>query len=322
MVRFAHHALSEVSFDEIDTSATFLDHTVSLPFIISPMTGGSEDGCQFNRELAAVAQRFRIPIGTGSMRVLFRHPEVYKHFAIKDIAPDVPVLANIGAIEVRDRSPREIDEWLRKLSVQAVTIHLNAGQELFQSNGDRDYRGAIDAIKKFCSYSSVPVIVKETGFGFLTSEVDKLLEAGARYVDIAGSGGTNWILVEGYREQSNEEEIARQFSDWGNPTAAILTALRNNANSAYKDHIIASGGIRGAMDIAKAIALGASMTAAALPVLKAHNSGGIEGVASMITGMATTLRRVLMLTGCSTLDDLRQARLFIDPLLRALAESL
>ncbi len=230
-VRLLHHALSEVDAKTIDTSCEFLGYKVAVPLFISSMTGGSDSGYGVNKQLAKLAQEFRIPVGMGSIRILFRKPEVFEHFTLKNLAADVPVVANLGAVQIRDMVHGQIIEMLKRLEVDALAIHLNPGQELFQNEGDRDFHGIFDAIRRFCANCPLPVIVKETGCGIAPHEAIKLLKIGVRYVNIAGSGGTNWISVEKERYLEEQNQIAQvmaanEFADWGNPTALVLAVLR------------------------------------------------------------------------------------------------
>ena len=316
-VRFVHHALPEMAADEVDPSLDFLGQRVSLPLFISCMTGGFEEGRALNRVLAQAAQKARIPVGMGSIRLLFHDPGAFDQFHMKPWAPDVPVIANLGAVQVRDLPPERIVAMLERLEVQALAVHLNAGQELFQPGGDRDFSGLRQAVARLCDRSPIPVIVKETGFGFRPSEVDDLLEAGAAYVDLAGAGGTNWVLVESYRADAETAEVAREFEDWGIPTALLLVSLAGKER-----RILASGGIRSGMEVAKSIALGASLAGMALPFIRAVHREGVEGALRLISRIRRSLQAVMVLTGCRSLAELRQAGLIIEPSLAAEAQSL
>ncbi len=280
------------------------------------MTGGSAQGLEVNRELARAAQATGLPVGLGSFRVLFDHPELAEQFQLKSLAPDVPVLANLGAQQVRDRPLAEIVEWLRRLEVQALVVHLNPGQELFQPEGDRDFRGLKQAIARFCAKAPVPVIVKETGFGILPSLVRELLDAGAAFVDLAGAGGTNWIRVEAYRLPVEERAAAEEFNDWGLPTAVLLGAIEDT------ERVLASGGLRGGLDAAKAVALGARLAGMALPFIREVCAGGAEAVIGLVHRLEHSFRSAMLLTGSRTLEDLRRGVLWPDPAFRSAVEAL
>ena len=316
-IRFVHHALPEVDERAIDTSLDFLGCRIALPLFISCMTGGSAVGDRINRELAAAAQSARIPVGMGSFRILFRDESCFDQFHLKRFAPDVPVIANLGAVQVREIPPRQIVAMVERLEAQALAVHLNPGQELFQPEGDRDFRGLKEAIARLCEQSSVPVIVKETGFGIRPADVDFLLAAGAAFVDLAGAGGTNWTRVESYRLADEEAAVAREFDDWGIPTAALLLALRDSPRP-----LLASGGIRSGVEVAKALALGAGLAGLALPFIRAVADGGAEGVGRLIASLTRSLRAAMTLAGCRDLAALRRSPLLIDPLLSETAAQL
>jgi isopentenyl-diphosphate delta-isomerase type 2 len=315
-VRFVHNALPEIAERELDTTESFLDSRIALPFFISCMTGGSDGGFKANRELAAAAQELRIPVGLGSLRVLLENPLLFPHFHIKPLAPDVPVLANISAVQVRDGDIPTLISLVQRLEAQALVVHLNAGQELFQPEGDRDFRGLKLAIARLIELSPLPVIVKETGFGIVPSLVRELLRAGAAYVDLAGAGGTNWITVESYRLSAEERAAAAEFADWGVPTAVLLAACRTG-----RDRVLASGGIRSGMDAAKGVAMGAALAGLALPAIRAVTAGGTEGVVTMFRRMEKTLRAVMLLTGSRTVAELRRGTVWLEPALAASVES-
>jgi len=280
------------------------------------MTGGSEGGFRVNRELAAAAQELGIPVGLGSLRVLLEQPDLFPHFHVKRLAPDVPVLANISAVQVRDGDRPALLALVQRLEAHALVVHLNAGQELFQPEGDRDFRGLKEAIARLCEASPLPVIVKETGFGIGPALVQELLRAGAAYVDLAGSGGTNWIAVESYRLPAEDRRAAEEFRDWGVPTAVLLAACRSG-----RDRLLASGGIRSGLDAAKAVAMGAVMAGLALPVVRAVTSGGSAAVVKLFRRMQRTLRTAMLLTGSRTLADLRRGTVWMEPSLAASVES-
>ena len=288
------------------------------------MTGGSAEGFRANKDLARVAQELGIPVGMGSIRVLFEHDHLFEHFHLKRYAPSVPVMANLGAVQLRDLPHDRIIETLRRLEVDALAVHLNAGQELYQSDGDRDFRGLKDALWDFFEVSPIPVVVKETGFGLSPSLVADLLDAGAAYVNVAGSGGTNWISVESYRLEGDAYQVsAREFEDWGLPTGQILAAIREKGGPNLHDHrILASGGLRTGMDVAKSIALGAELAGLALPFIRALKNGGREAVAEQIRGLAMTLTNVMMLTGSRNLTELKRTPLRFDESFRRDLKSL
>ena len=304
---FRHKALPELSWEEVKTETTLVGRKIHAPLFISCMTGGSDSSYAINKDLARAAQVAGIPVGMGSIRILFRKPESFADFHLRPLAPDVPILANLGAQQLVEERVRDgyktLAEWMKRLEVDAQVIHLNPGQELYQDRGDRDFRGIKDTLEDFFAKSPVPVIVKETGFGIAPDEVDWLLKAGAAAVDVAGAGGTNWLTVEAYRleEGPNGSEA---FRDWGWPTALLLAAVGSR-----KGRILASGGLRSGLDLAKAIALGARAGGFALPVVRAAKDGGMDAVLSLLESYTRGLKTTMLLTGCRTLDDLRRVPL-------------
>ncbi|MFW6215190.1 MAG: type 2 isopentenyl-diphosphate Delta-isomerase [Alkalispirochaetaceae bacterium] len=316
-VHLLHRSLPEIDEARIDTSTTFLGKSVRMPLFVSSMTGGSAAGYQANKQLAEAAEQLGIPVGMGSIRILFRKPEVLEHFQLKRFAPSVPVFANIGGVQLPSMDHGEIYRMLDALEVDGIAIHLNPGQELFQVDGDRDFSGILEGIRRFCASAPVPVIVKETGFGISPGEVETLFEAGASYVDLAGSGGTNWAQVESYRLSPEERLAAQEFGDWGAPTALLLAALGRNRTG-----VLASGGVRTGMDLLRSLALGAELAGTALPFIRAVHSRGVEGAVAYGRRVEKVLRTGMLLTGTARVEELRTAPLRLSEALKADARAL
>ena len=305
---FRHRSLPEISWEEVKTDAEFLGRKVSLPLFISCMTGGSESSYAINKDLARAAQSLGVPVGMGSIRILFRQPESFADFHLRPLAPDVPIFSNLGAQQLVEERLRDnyktLNEWNRRLEVDAQVIHLNPGQEVYQDHGDRDFRGIKDTLEDFIARSPRPVIVKETGFGIAPDEVDWLLKVGAASVDLAGAGGTNWLTVEAYRLDEVGYQSADAFREWGWPTALLLAAVGHR-----KGRVLASGGLRSGLDLAKALVLGAHAGGFALPVVRAAKQGGAEAVVALILGYVRALKTAMILTSSRNLNDLRKAPL-------------
>jgi len=316
-IGFVHRALPEIDESDVDLGTTFLDRPISMPVFISSMTGGSAEGYRVNRVLAEIAQAARIPVGMGSIRILYRKPEVMDHFLLKRLAPDVPVFANIGGVQLIDQDQRALLELIRRLEVDAIAVHLNPGQELAQPEGDRAFRGVLDGIARLCDSAPVPVIVKETGFGIGPAEASRLVDRGVRYVDVAGSGGTNWVTVERYRMAADARAVAEEFADWGIPTAAALAASRH-----LPGRVLASGGIRTGMDVARSVALGAVAAGLALPFVRAVATGGFDGGMAFAERLRSVVRTAMILTGSRSVDELRAAPLVVGASLRAYVDEL
>ncbi len=315
-IHFAHRAIPEVSMDEIDTSTSFFGTPISMPLLISSMTGGSSGGYAANKELAKAAQACGVPVGMGSIRILFRKPEVADHFMLKRFAPDVPVIANIGGVQTRELNHSTLVEWIKKLEVQALAVHLNPGQELAQADGDRDFSGVVAAIARLAEASPVPVIAKETGFGIGPADARRLVDAGVSAINVAGRGGTNWMAVERYRLGDAEQQaVVKEFDTWGLPTALLLASLCRDERITLP--VVASGGLRNGMDLAKAVGLGAWLGGYALPLIRAVDAGGSEAVITLIERFRSVLKNVMLLTGSRTIDDLQSDRIFTEPVFEA-----
>ena len=307
-VHLVHRALPEVDADAIDTATTFLGHRISMPVFISSMTGGSSGVYRVNKQLAAVAEELRIPVGMGSIRILLRKPEVLEHFLLKKFAPSVPVFANIGGVQLPEVSHDDIYALVETLDVDAIAIHLNPGQEMIQPGGDRNFAGILDGIRRFVSRSPVPVIAKETGFGIHPREIERLKAVGVAYVDIAGGGGTNWNRVEAYRQDDPfVAAAASEFDEWGLPTGLVLGALGRDTTG-----ILASGGIRSGMDVLKSIALGADAAGLALPFVRETDKNGVPGAVAFGKQLQYVIRTGMALTGCASIPDLRSAPMWVE----------
>ncbi|MDA3808877.1 MAG: type 2 isopentenyl-diphosphate Delta-isomerase [Spirochaetaceae bacterium] len=303
-IKFIHQALPELNGDDINMKVDFHKHTIDLPLFISCMTGGSSEGFKSNKNLAQSAEISRIPVGMGSFRILLEKPELFHHFELKKYAPSVPVIGNIGMVQLRDDSQKDILKISSDLGIDLLAVHINPGQELFQQNGDRNFLNLRNVLADFIQKSPIPVIVKETGCGFTPSLVTFFKEIGALYIDVSGGGGTNWISVEG--ENSLEKEVAELFRQWGIPTAVSLYL------SGKKAPLLASGGIKTGLDAVKSIALGAKAAGMARPFIRAVNEGGVEGAVSLINDIKKVFQTVMVLTGSKDIKELQNVPLVFD----------
>ncbi len=304
-VELVHQPLTETALEQIDLSVEVLGKRLNYPVVITGMTGGAEEVGIFNREIAGVADRLGIAFGVGSQRIMLRNPEIKKTFQVRDVAPDVLLFGNIGIAQAREMTTREVVRLGEEIGADAMCIHLNTAMEVIQENGDHDFRGSLEAVKRLVAESPLPIIFKETGCGFDRESGEKLIDAGVRWIDVAGAGGTSWVGVETIRNRALRH-LGEAFWDWGVPTAASICELRNlNLN------LIASGGIRTGLQAAKALALGAKTVGMALPVLRAYTNGGTEAVENFFQSFFDELRVALMLCGSRKLADLTPDRAVI-----------
>jgi len=312
-IRLVPNALPEVNFAHIDTAVNFGGYRIALPLMISPMSGGTKVARDFNHHVATIAKECRLACGMGSMRVLLRHPELESQFLLKSIVGDIPVIANISAAQLReDAVIGSLLPLCRRIGADMLSVHLNCGQELFQENGDRDFIGMRSAIAQLVKESPIPIIVKETGFGIAPREIAALIECGVEYIDVAGSGGANWIQVEAYRHQHVADSYpnANLFSNWGLSTATIMAALYTSG-AAEQCAIIASGGIRDALQIAKSVALGASLTAMALPFARMIVNEGVERAIKFVQQIALDLKTIMLLVGATSITELQKSAVLL-----------
>jgi isopentenyl-diphosphate Delta-isomerase len=300
---FLHAALPELDLDQVDPSMELFGRRLSAPLLISCMIGGTEQAASLNRVLAQVAQQLHVAMGLGSGRILLEEPDVLRTFDVRPVAPDVPLFANLGAIQLNkgygvDHCRRLVDA----LGADALVLHLNALQEAVQPEGDTCFAGLLAKIGELCRRLDVPVVVKEVGWGIAPDVVRALIDAGAAAVDVAGAGGTSWSEVE--RRRINEPwraRVAAAFAGWGIPTAECL---RQAVRVAPEARIFASGGIRDGIDAAKAIALGADLVGVAGPFLRAAAEGE-EAAWDLGRELVETLRIAMFSVGARTLADLR-----------------
>lgn len=295
-VEFIHVALPEMDFEEIDTSVEFLGKKLKAPLIIEAMTGGFEGGEKINKALAKAAEKIGIAFGLGSQRAMLEDKKDKSYF-VREVAPNIPIIGNIGAVQLRKYGVKELEWLVSECDLDALAIHLNPLQEALQPNGDREFSGILERIGKVCEGLSVPVIVKETGAGIDRKVAFKLKEAGVTWIDVAGAGGSSWSKVEYLRGKG-----VKGFEEWGIPTAESIVECKGVLP------VIASGGLRSGIDCAKSIALGAEMSGAAYPFLKALNSGKLE---STIEEWILQLKMCMFLTGSKNIEQLKTARMRI-----------
>jgi isopentenyl-diphosphate delta-isomerase len=301
--RFVHRALPEIDLADVDLRTTFLGRDVRAPLLVSCMTGGTEQARVINERLARVAQTHGLVMGLGSCRVLLERPDVLPTFDVRELAPDVPLLANLGAVQLNlGVGIDECRQLLRTLRADALVLHLNPLQEALQHAGNTVFAGLLARIESVCAGLGAPVIVKEVGWGIADDLVTRLFEAGVAAVDVAGAGGTSWSEVERYRMTDPvRARVAASFAGWGIPTTDALIRARRAAPGGV---LIASGGVRNGIDAAKALTLGADSVGIAGPLVRA-TAAGDGALDETVTVMLEELRLVMFCVGAARVADLR-----------------
>jgi len=307
-----HRALPEINLHNVKTETTFLNHRFSAPIIIEGMTGGTKRAMEINAVIAQVVEELGLGMGVGSQRAALENPQLEETYRIvRRKAPNSFIVSNIGGPQISMKYDiKKIKRAIEMVDADALAIHLNPLQEAIQPEGETIYAGIIDKIEKIVNSIDVPVIVKETGAG-ISAEVAKMLEkAGVACIDVAGTGGTSWAAVEYYRAIKSNDEFSRDLGlelwDWGIPTAVSLVEVAQSVSLP----IIASGGLRSGLDVAKSIALGASLAGLARPILISA-SKGYDETKKTLCKLINQLRNVMFLVGADSIEKLKNTPLVI-----------
>lgn len=304
---FTHQALPNLDLQDIDTTLALFGRRLAYPLLISSMTGGTEQARELNLVLAAAAQEHKIAMGLGSQRVAIEKRELAHTFQVRQAAPDILLFANLGAIQLNNGySAEECLIAVEMVEADALILHLNVLQEVVQPEGDTRWKGLLDKIEAVCRQLPIPVIVKEVGCGLSNEAAFQLACAGVAGLDTAGAGGTSWAAVEYHRAPTAfHARVAGVFADWGIPTAESLQQIRRTAPNLP---VFASGGLKDGLDVAKCIALGATLCGLAGPLLRAaaESSGALDEALRVIEAQ---LRIAMMCSGASTLEALKETPL-------------
>ena len=304
--RFIHNALPELDIDEIDLSTTFLGKPLKAPILISSMTGGFDLARKVNRNLAAAAQSLGLAMGVGSQRVAIEEPSAAPSFQVRDVAPDILLFGNLGAVQLNyGYTVEHCRRAVEMIGADGLILHLNVLQEAVQPEGNRNFKGLGEKIAVVCRELELPVVAKEVGNGISVDVALRLQRAGVKAIDIAGKGGTSWSAVEAQRAAKQGQRPDTAFADWGIPSEEALVSVRK---ALPEMPLIASGGIRTGVDIAKSIALGADMAAFGQPLLAAALESSAK-VAEYLAGIIYELKVSMLCAGAANLAVLRQAPL-------------
>ncbi len=303
--QFIHQALPEIDLDSVDLSISLFGKKLDAPLLISSMVGGIESARRINRNLAQAAQSLGIAMSVGSQRCAVEDERVASTYTVRDIAPDILLFANLGAIQLNNGY--DVDECRRAMEMieaDALILHLNPLQEALQHGGNTNFGGLLSKIERVCSRLQAPVIVKEVGFGISEDTARKLASAGVAGIDVSGAGGTSWSEIERRRScNPKDDNTGAGFASWGIPTAE---SLRMVARGAPGLSLIASGGIRTGLDVAKSIALGADAAGMAMPLLKAADDSA-ESVIRTLQTVIDEFRICLFCTGATSVASLKNS---------------
>jgi isopentenyl-diphosphate delta-isomerase len=305
--RFIHQALPELDLDRVDLTQVLFNKSVNIPILISSMTGGTKQAGEINRTLARAAQEFGLAMGLGSMRAVIEHPDLSSTFRVRDVAPDILLFANLGAIQLN--YGYDIDDCLRVVEIaqaDALILHLNPLQEALQPEGQTNFSGLLARIHAVCKGLPVPVIVKEVGWGISERVAFQLANVGVAAIDVAGAGGTSWSQVEMYRNSDPHlVNVASIYKNWGIPTAESIRMVHRVAPNMP---IFASGGLTNGLEIAKCIALGACLGGMAGPFLRMA-SKGFDELIDTIQEFTRQIRITMFAAGVGNLKELQSVEL-------------
>ncbi|MDR0965170.1 MAG: type 2 isopentenyl-diphosphate Delta-isomerase [Myxococcales bacterium] len=312
-VTLLHEAVPDLSESQLDLRRDFLGRRLGCPLMFTAITGGTERGRLFNLALARQAELRGVAIGVGSQRAMLDHAELAASFELRAVAPSVPIVGNLGLWQARTLGVDGVRRLIDRIEADALAIHLNVAQELVQPEGDRDFSEGLRTIEALARALGARLVVKETGCGISPATAKRLIEAGVRTLDIAGMGGTSWIKVEALRAEpgtpafDRTQSLGALFANWGIPTAPAIAALAETLDAPSRTTtLIASGGIRDGLAMAKALALGADVVGIALPLLKTWQAGGERALDGCVETLLMGLRASMVLTGAPSLDALRR----------------
>jgi isopentenyl-diphosphate delta-isomerase len=304
--RFLHNALPELDIDELDLSTEFLGKRLKAPLLISSMTGGFDLARKVNRNLAAAAEQLGIAMGVGSQRVAIEEPAAQISFQVRDVAPNILLLSNLGAVQLNyGYTVEHCRRAVAMINADGLILHLNVLQEAVQPEGNRNFKGLAEKIAAICRDLTVPVIAKEVGNGISVDVAKRLQRAGVRAIDVAGKGGTSWFAVEAQRALKIGQPANDTFADWGIPTEEAIVSIRE---ALPEMPLIASGGIRSGLDIAKSIALGADLAALGQPLLASALESGAK-VVEFLSRVIQELKISMLCVGAANVAALRRTPL-------------
>jgi isopentenyl-diphosphate delta-isomerase len=293
-VQLIHNALPELKLSEIEISTHLLGKAIKAPFMVTGMTGGPQEAKEINRGIAKICEKYGVPFGLGSQRIMLREADSIDSFLVRSVAPNIPIIGNLGVNQIRDLGIAQTKALFERIEADFLAVHLNPAMELVQgdADADQDFTLGYETIARINEALDGKVLVKECGCGLSQEVVRNLMAIGVRAVDLSGTGGTSWIKVEALRNEKMGAYLGNLMENWGIPTAASILMT-----SHLKVQKVASGGINDPLIAAKAIALGADLAGFARPILKAYLDEGAEGAEFLMEAMIRTLKLNMILTG-------------------------
>ena len=305
-ITFIHNALPEIDFNDITLETNFLNKPLQAPFLVSSMTGGTDLATTININLAKAAEEKGWAIALGSTRALVESDAYEESFLIRKYAPSVPLIANLGAVQLNyGYGVEECQTIVDKTEADSLVLHLNSLQEVVQDGGDLNFANLLPKIEKICKELSVPVGAKEVGFGIDGTVAEKLYNAGVSYIDVAGAGGTSWSQVEKLRTQDPLRRAAAEaFNNWGIPTKDCIVSVKSKLPNVPT---VASGGMKTGADAAKAITIGADVVGFARQLLQAATES-VESVVKTMEQIEFELKMTMFGIGAKTITELQQTK--------------
>ncbi|GGP14967.1 type 2 isopentenyl-diphosphate Delta-isomerase [Oceanobacillus neutriphilus] len=305
-IHFLHNALPEIDFADISLATSFLNKALQAPFLVSSMTGGSELATTINQNLALAAEQKGWVLAIGSTRAFLESDQHKESFLIRQQAPTVPLIVNIGAVQLNyGYGAEECQRIIDKTEADSIVLHLNSLQEAVQDGGDLNFKDLLPKIEQVCKQVNAPVGVKEVGFGIDGEAAKRLYDAGISYIDVAGAGGTSWSQVEKLRSKDPLKKAAAEaFNSWGNPTKDCLVSVRSQLPDAP---LVASGGMKTGVDAAKAITIGADVIGYARHLLQAATESA-EAVVQTMEQLELELKMTMFGIGAVNLDELKNTK--------------
>lgn len=302
-ISFIHNALPEINFNDIQLKTTFLNKQLKAPFLVSSMTGGSDLAAKININLATASEEKGWAIGLGSTRALLESKAHEESFLIRTHAKTVPLIANLGAVQFNyGYGVEECQRIIDRTEADSLVLHLNSLQEVVQDEGDLNFENLLPKIEEVCKKLTVPVGVKEVGFGIDGSVAKKLYDVGIAYIDVAGAGGTSWSQVEKLRSKDPLRKAAAEaFNNWGIPTKDCIVSVKSELP---KTPIVASGGMKTGLDAAKAITIGSDIVGFARSLLQAATES-VEAVIEVMDQIEFEMKMTMFGIGAIDLEALK-----------------